>query len=378
MQKKVTIVALTSSDNENLIIYPRSLKSRIYHILKKLIQRQVTLTQPIIQIIILAAICIITLLTLTNLVYTKTNTEPATSLRYASSVFVERIPASRTMFSRVTISSDQMENVRQEFDNRRRKVARMCDIIGMKTSHLNTTLMHMVIDVKHNLSWCPIRKAASSTWMNNFILMQDIPPDFIVDLMRRNWLRSTDVIRQKFQQNMNVTKIYENMNRTKTFLIVRHPLERLLSAYRDKFEHVRNHEHYYKRFGQRIVLKYRQSNITKLEPTFEEFLLFIINERYFDEHWMPYYRFCKPCTIHYNYILKFETLDRDQNFLIQDMNLNKYLHEKNNVQNMNPRGTTTRQVLDNYIKDIPQSLLHEIYKIYENDYKLFDYSFNIF
>jgi len=157
---------------------------------------------------------------------------------------------------------------------------------------------------------------------------------------------------------------------------VRHPLERLLSAYRDKLEHKQGREYYYKRFGRRIAFKYRQSsNSTKLEPMFEEFLRFVIKEKYFDEHWMPYYRTCDPCAIQYDYILKFETLKRDQAFLIQDINLNEYLYDSNYLRNINPYGATTKETLHEYIKEIPRSLLKEIYKIYENDYKLFNYSF---
>lgn len=168
---------------------------------------------------------------------------------------------------------------------------------------------------------------------------------------------------------------FQKMNRTKKFLIVRHPLERLLSAYRDKLEHMQNREYYYKRFGRRIVLKYRQSgNMTRLEPTFAEFLRFIVREKYFDEHWMPYSRTCQPCTIHYDYILKFETLDRDENFFIQDANLSRYLYERTYPENRNPLGATTRKVLDEYTRGISQSLLDQVYKIYENDYKLFNYS----
>ncbi|KAJ8874790.1 hypothetical protein PR048_022679 [Dryococelus australis] len=56
---------------------------------------------------------------------------------------------------------------------------------------------------------------------------------------------------------------------TLKLLVVRHPLERLLSAYRDKLENVKTgHEHgtlhYYSKYGRRIVSKYRRGgNSTK-------------------------------------------------------------------------------------------------------------------
>lgn len=151
-----------------------------------------------------------------------------------------------------------------------------------------------------------------------------------------------------------------------------------MSAYRDKLENKQDREYYYKRFGRHIVLKYRRSdNQTRLEPTFEEFLRFVVKEKYFDEHWLPYYRTCEPCILHYDYILKFETLERDQNFFIEDANLTKYLYKETNYhpQNSNPRGKTTREVLNKYLKEIPRQILNKIYKIYENDFKLFDYSY---
>lgn len=181
------------------------------------------------------------------------------------------------------------------------------------------------------------------------------------------------VITNKFASDL------QKIRRTRKFLIVRHPLERLLSAYRDKLEHMQGREYYYKRFGRRITLRYREPvdnvNATaKLEPTFAEFLRFIVNEKHFDEHWAPYYLTCEPCAIQYDYVLKFETLDRDQKFFMQDADLSRYLYEKNYPRNINPYGATTREILAEYIKEIPQLLLDKIYKIYKNDFELFDYS----
>ncbi|KYN18134.1 Carbohydrate sulfotransferase 9 [Trachymyrmex cornetzi] len=321
-----------------------------------------------------------TLLILVNLEHTEeTNIEPVASLRYASPKYasVARAVAPGIM-PRAPMSRNQMEDVRRELDKRRWWVARMCETINTKKSHTDATLANMIIDTEHNVSWCPIYKAASSTWMNYFAVLKGTLTDATIDLVRRNLTQVSDIVRQKFQQDADFNKTYElkiKMSKTKKFLIVRHPLERLLSAYRDKLEHMQNREYYYKRFGRRIVLKYRESgNTTRLEPTFTEFLQFIVNEKYFDEHWVPYYRTCEPCMMNYDYILKFETLDRDQNFFIQDANLNGYLYETNYPRNINPLGTTTRKTLDEYIKEIPRSLLNEVYKIYENDYKLFNYS----
>lgn len=169
----------------------------------------------------------------------------------------------------------------------------------------------------------------------------------------------------------------QRLNRTKTFLIVRHPFERLVSAYRDKLEHIEGRDYYYKRFGRHITHKYhkfRKPNETKLEPTFTEFLRFIVEEKYFDEHWAPFVDTCEPCLIKYNYILKFDTFERDQKFLIQELGLSEYLYHQNDLKNINPRGVTTAALVKEYMQDVPRSLLDGINKVYETDFKLFAYT----
>jgi len=42
------------------------------------------------------------------------------------------------------------------------------------------------------------------------------------------------------------------------FIVVRHPLQRVVSAYRDKFERVnRWNQYFHKKYGRRIVFRYR-------------------------------------------------------------------------------------------------------------------------
>ena len=55
------------------------------------------------------------------------------------------------------------------------------------------------------------------------------------------------------------TNLNRNNKTEKTFIVVRHPFERLLSAYRDKLE--RSNVYYYKKYGEKIVKTYRQKAI---------------------------------------------------------------------------------------------------------------------
>ena len=112
-------------------------------------------------------------------------------------------------------------------------------------------------------------------------------------------------------------------------MVVRHPFERLLSAYRDKLEDLSRDieardgyyftmygkqvqystvqhstvQYYFTMYGKQIVADYRDkadTNLTRvLEPTWREFVTYILNTPVtkFDEHWMPMWMLCSPCII---------------------------------------------------------------------------------
>ena len=111
-----------------------------------------------------------------------------------------------------------------------------------------------------------------------------------------------------------------------TFLIVRHPYERLLSAYRDKFENKR--KYYHKHYGQFIIKNYRKKGIRRfgrdfytrisndanktdippyrsaairngkdVTPTFWEFIMAIIQQGISDDHWHPAHMLCSLCRV---------------------------------------------------------------------------------
>ncbi|CAG2058736.1 unnamed protein product, partial [Timema podura] len=228
---------------------------------------------------------------------------------------------------------------------------------------------------KHTrLSWCPIYKAASTTFLYNFLILGGYTEQFLAttnkqlsDLARKVYpeleyseaeqhrvllpvrvnpssvvkLNTTGAL-ANYATEAGVRMLTLNYN-----IFVRHPFERLLSAYRDKLENVQvGHEHgtwhYYRKYGRRIVKKYRQGgNLTKtwtilsqdqyywppdktrpagIEPTFQEFVRYLIDMDivlYSDDHWIPYYLYCTPCLLKYDIIAKVESLLRDQVYVIR-------------------------------------------------------------
>lgn len=179
--------------------------------------------------------------------------------------------------------------------------------------------------------------------------------------MQRTKASPIELARKRFPRPSQ-PELIEALSSSVSFLIVREPFERLLSAYRNKLEGCRNK--YYKLLGEQIVRKFRRdknnkpinnkrahklSKVRKRKlfgctkvinepflqhsgPTFKEFLQFLVHHYKtggrFDEHWSPIYTFCTPCSINLTLIAKTETFQRDTEYIIRQAGLESLLLNK--------------------------------------------------
>lgn len=125
----------------------------------------------------------------------------------------------------------------------------------------------------------------------------------------------------------------------------------------------------------------REDNATfvdRAEPTFVEFLQYLVETKTFDEHWRPYTAECAPCELNYQFILKMESLEEEQLYLATKFNLLDTLLTINStdqlLHNTNPNGRTEHKYAQHYYGQVPKQLLQEVYVLYEEDFRLFDYS----
>ena len=121
-------------------------------------------------------------------------------------------------------------------------------------------------------------------------------------------------------------KEFIKTQRPVSFLIVRHPYDRLLSAYRDKFENKK--KFYHLKYGRFMIRQYRKRGIRRFgkafyrssetsdyqvhphwkaarrnkndaTPTFWEFVKSIIDYKILNEHWAPASSVCSICKVGY-------------------------------------------------------------------------------
>ncbi|XP_050093110.1 carbohydrate sulfotransferase 11 [Anopheles aquasalis] len=232
-----------------------------------------------------------------------------------------------------------------------------------------------LIQPDYRLVWCNVFKAASTSWMYNFNLMAGYSTQFL------NKTKDVPVqlARQKYPRP-SVEKLRQAINGSISFIIVRHPFERLVSAYKDKIQYALRNSHHHK-LSIRIIQKYRKmvngKPVTLLKyPTFAEFVDYLLNEikhphDEIDMHWVPMTKFCTPCFFHYDVIAKFETLEEDQNYLISIARLDSVI--KPQWKNAG-KGAHTNEVVLKFFSELTGAQVRGLYDFYRYDFELFGYS----
>ncbi|RLU14792.1 hypothetical protein DMN91_012679 [Ooceraea biroi] len=240
----------------------------------------------------------------------------------------------------------------------------------------------------YNISYCPIYKAATTTWLYNLCLLMHVSEE-----MLNNGKEQLSTIARRVIPELGYPEADRVLNMSRKLLVVRHPFERLLSAYRDKLENSvagREHGtlHFYKKYGAKIVQKYRKKDFTKprqdqvirregvpppagVEPTFREFVDYMIDTdlaSYGDDHWMPYYLFCTPCLVKYDIIAKVESMWRDQVYAINKLGLQDKIKPRWRHSN----GYTN--VSKVYFSQLDRATVQKLYEKLKLDFELFNYT----
>ncbi|XP_068206933.1 carbohydrate sulfotransferase 12-like isoform X2 [Palaemon carinicauda] len=259
-----------------------------------------------------------------------------------------------------------------------------------------TGIHNLLVDRTNNIAYCPIYKAASTSWT---ITLLEMGGYWKKDQRRKN-KNLQAYVSQVFPKISNFAgpALTRSMIR---FMVVRHPFERLLSCYRDKFEYAKK-SFYYTRYGDKMVRTYRKfpEHITSSQlgmmqeqvrakiragvpvnlpgnpfaepvgPTFSEFVQYVINAKQDDEHWRSYFVHCSPCHMTYQFVLRFEDINREGREFIEYLNRTSQveMHWENPTQ-----GGSTKEFVCSYYSQLTKETIKKLVKKYEKDFKLFEY-----
>ncbi|XP_011500319.1 PREDICTED: carbohydrate sulfotransferase 11 [Ceratosolen solmsi marchali] len=236
---------------------------------------------------------------------------------------------------------------------------------------------NLLVDEKHKLLYCYVPKVACTNWKRVLMVATGIwkgssPLDIPADLAHSSGTF-------KRLSNYTMPEIEKKLIAYNKLIVVRHPLERLVSAYRNKFEakNEKSSMYFQSRFGRKIIKKYRnnateESLLKGDDVTFGEFIDFITdnNENFIrNEHWKSISELCHPCLVNYNLVSKYETLMEDATEILERINASSILFPIR-PQNSEP----TAKILDKYYSTLSLNQLRNLSKFYRLDFYLFDYS----
>ncbi|XP_067446850.1 carbohydrate sulfotransferase 8-like isoform X1 [Thunnus thynnus] len=231
------------------------------------------------------------------------------------------------------------------------------------------------VEDRSRLLYCEVPKAGCSNWKRVLMVLggsavstRDIPHDVAHYANHLQRLESYDR-----------AGIAERLRSYNKVLFVREPFERLVSAFRDKFESPNSY--YHPVFGRPIISRYRaNASRTALRTgagvTFREFVQYLLDVRRpvgMDIHWEPVSQLCNPCLLRYNFIGKFERLEEEANFLLQSVGAPMNLTFPD-FKDRNPLAErTSSSITQKYFAQLNSTERQKAYDFYYMDYLMFNY-----
>eukprot|EP00116_Pleurobrachia_bachei_P004682 sb/3464944/ len=256
--------------------------------------------------------------------------------------------------------------------------------------------------------WCPVYKAGSSSTNAHLC------PLYYNDSTCHDRSKNTAImwrVREEF-------KPFYASSGTPSLLIVRHPFERLLSAFRDKIQTPDPTEPYigpifdnaigphrpiparlipHKKLlleqavaevkdflsmkqqqkGQYLYLNSSHNPYVKpMSATFEEFVRGVLMG-WTNEHWSPVSTYCAPCARRYTYILHVEEFDCEFERFLEVIGAPDSVHGERSAyveNNKNPaRSGKNNSDFYEYFATLPENLLSALFDWYKYDCELFGY-----
>ncbi|KAI7811967.1 putative carbohydrate sulfotransferase 8, partial [Triplophysa rosa] len=273
-------------------------------------------------------------------------------------------------------STERLTRVQQV---RQRLMREVCAKYTSGTTKRSVTRMHVsriFVEDTHKLLYCEVPKAGCSNWKRVLMVLQGLAPSTGEiqhdEVHYGNHLKRLDSFDHKgiVQRLKTYTKV----------LFLREPFERLVSAFRDKFESPNSY--YHPVFGKPIISRYRsnatqQALRTGAGVTFKEFIQYLLDVHRpvgMDIHWEPVGQLCSPCLLDYDFIGKFETLEEEANFLLRSFGAPSNLTFPS-FKDRNPNAErTSSEIMRRYFAQLNVTERQRAYDFYYMDYLMFNYS----
>ena len=260
---------------------------------------------------------------------------------------------------------------------------------------------------------CVVAKAASSAWIFQFEKMKD--PSSSKQPVPSNYLASDELLNDiSLNRHMSNSTVTARRMQTYTkFFVQRHPFERVVSGFINKFEnptfyyyigvyakqiiiynHLRSYpmnKETFERDFQQLPTSQKQEILKqinrlnsaqdKFDITFKEFVTFItssLDDKAIDNmdiHWKPATRICNPCAVRYDVVIDHDNVSEESQMLADYLQTSKPTNHQLYIEPF-PR-TSTRKKCNSYFATLSLNLRQKLYKVYRDDFLLLGYECNL-
>ncbi|XP_069587865.1 carbohydrate sulfotransferase 9-like [Ranitomeya imitator] len=257
-------------------------------------------------------------------------------------------------------------------ESRKAVVRSVCKSKNLSTSSfvLNRKVAaQLYVEHRHRFIYCEVPKVGCSNWKRIILLLNESLGRTLYELHHYQVHTSKQLKKLSSYPPSRQKEFLANYTKV---MFTRDPLERVVSAYRDKFLH--KDDVYYSKTIANLIKKSLGIQ-SKTNITFEQFANYITKEKpyYRDTHWKPMYQLCEPCNIQYDFIGKFETLADDADFVLKIIRAPKNLKYPTMKHHSN-ESRTNEDISISYLEMLPPILFRKFLSVYSLDFSIFGYS----
>nr|XP_006815823.1 PREDICTED: carbohydrate sulfotransferase 11-like [Saccoglossus kowalevskii] len=223
----------------------------------------------------------------------------------------------------------------------------------------------LIFNDDYNILYCYIAKVGCTNWKRIFIVLSGV----------QNSTLSIPHTVAHTHNHSTISRTGHRMQNYTSFLFVRHPFQRLLSAYRNKFEIPDEHQ-FEKTLGRRIISLYRSNTTDKKHVMFSEFVRFLLNSKSkssFNSHWDFQHKICAVCERSYDFIGHFENIVEESNYLLRSIGVTNLSFP--DAFSTHATNSSDENIYLKYFSQIPPDDIIKLYELYKWDFKLFGYPF---
>ena len=232
------------------------------------------------------------------------------------------------------------------------------------------------IDMKHNLGYCEQHKVGSSTWTSHFLKLmpEKLRPKSIVghwdETMEAYYKKPFAWARDQYKTQWQLKNWFLSFVKNKKIMLfsfVRHPFERLVSAYKDKFLKHESKGHNFVRYRSWYHKDHSFSSFANL--VLMEYNKYIRNEGRVNGHWLPMTLKCWYCDAHYDVVGRMETFSEDVKYIIVKNKLGM-LSVDTQVRST---GHSPKEDALKYFSTLTKHQIRSLYEMYKIDFEIFNY-----